>query len=123
MVLDVCVAAPAGAAALPAAAAAAGTAAASSGGAAGSCAAAAPEGGRLERHVVAKSDAGKWMGQAAYSLARSAEWGDLWPAFYGANPKVQVVGPAQQGAGAAGGGGAEGGRGSDDEDDQEPWYA
>jgi ribosomal protein RSM22 (predicted rRNA methylase) len=37
-----------------------------------------PPAGRLERHVIAKSDARKWMGRAAYSMARDAQWGDLW---------------------------------------------
>jgi ribosomal protein RSM22 (predicted rRNA methylase) len=37
-----------------------------------------PPAGRLERHIVAKSDARTWMGKAAYSMARDAQWGDLW---------------------------------------------
>ncbi|KAI8463009.1 MAG: hypothetical protein J3K34DRAFT_527327 [Monoraphidium minutum] len=49
--------------------------------------------GRLERHVVARSDAQKWMGPAAYRLARQSRWGDLWPCFYRLNPKAQVVDP------------------------------
>jgi hypothetical protein len=50
-------------------------------------------GGRLERHVVARSDAQAWMGKAAYRMAKQAHWGDLWPAFYNLNPKRQVVPP------------------------------
>uniref|UniRef100_A0A383V6H0 Uncharacterized protein n=1 Tax=Tetradesmus obliquus TaxID=3088 RepID=A0A383V6H0_TETOB len=73
VILDVCAAAAAAAAAAdsadPAAAAAAGA-----DGAAGLL----PAAGQLERHVVAKSDAKKWMGRAAYSMARDAQWGDLW---------------------------------------------
>lgn len=43
------------------------------------------------RHVVARSDAHRWMGSAGYELAKSANWGDLWPAAYDANEKQQVV--------------------------------
>lgn len=45
----------------------------------------------IVRHVVARSDADKWMGSAGYELARSAQWGDLWPAAYDKNNKKQVV--------------------------------
>jgi ribosomal protein RSM22 (predicted rRNA methylase) len=43
------------------------------------------------RHVVARSDAHKWMGRAGYEMARSAHWGDLWPSAYDVNDKQQVV--------------------------------
>ncbi|GBF95535.1 hypothetical protein Rsub_08516 [Raphidocelis subcapitata] len=87
--------------------------------------------GRLERHVVTRGDAAKWMGGAAYRLARQARWGDLWPSFYNANPKRQVVAPPEApglyeeeeegegeeeewggGGGSSGGGGGGGGGGS-----------
>jgi ribosomal protein RSM22 (predicted rRNA methylase) len=45
----------------------------------------------IVRHTVARSDAHKWMGSAGYELAKSANWGDLWPAAYDANEKQQVV--------------------------------
>lgn len=47
--------------------------------------------GQLERHIVAKSDAKKWMGRAAYKMVQQANWGDLWPTFYHDNPKKQVL--------------------------------
>ena len=40
---------------------------------------------------MSKSDAAKWMGSAGYSMARSSQWGDLWPSFYNLNPKRQVI--------------------------------
>ncbi len=43
--------------------------------------------------MVARSDSDKWMGKAAYRMAKQAEWGDLWPSFYNLNPKRQVVPP------------------------------
>jgi ribosomal protein RSM22 (predicted rRNA methylase) len=55
-------------------------AAARAGGAEGS--GAQGEQGQLERHVVAKSDAGKAVGPAGYKLAQKAGWGDLWPSPY-----------------------------------------
>lgn len=45
----------------------------------------------IVRHIVAKSDVAKQMGSAGWQLARSANWGDLWPAAYGQNEKQQVV--------------------------------
>lgn len=56
-------------------------------GAAGSVQAA----GQLERHVVARSDTRKWMGEAAYKMAQHAQWGDLWPSAYNTNAKKQVL--------------------------------
>lgn len=52
--------------------------------------------GHLERHVVSRSDAAKWMGSAGYALARSSQWGDLWPSFYNLNPKRQVLRQAEE---------------------------
>lgn len=45
----------------------------------------------IVRHIVAKSDVAKQMGSAGWQLARSANWGDLWPAAYGQNEKQQLV--------------------------------
>ena len=53
------------------------------------------DGAAIVRHVVAQSDGTKWMGRAAYQLARSANWGDLWPAAYNQNQKQQVVMPGR----------------------------
>lgn len=47
--------------------------------------------GHIVRHIVARSDASKWMGKAGYEMANAANWGDLWPDFYRQNPKQQVI--------------------------------
>ena len=52
--------------------------------------------GRLERHVVAKSDARKAMGPAGYRIAQKAGWGDLWPAPYMAETRKEVLGPREE---------------------------
>jgi hypothetical protein len=109
VVLDVCAPAPPPGAGGAAAAAAAGAAGLLS--------------GRLERHTVARSDASKWMGLAAYRMAKQAAWGDLWPAFYNLNPKRQVVPPPAapglyEADEAAEGGGGSGGGWSEDEGEE-----
>lgn len=55
-----------------------------------------PHGAAIVRHVVARSDAQKWMGSAGYALAKSANWGDLWPSAYEGNEKQQAVNVARE---------------------------
>ena len=50
--------------------------------------------GRLERHVVAKSDARKAVGPAGYRIAQKAGWGDLWPAPYMQHTRREVLAEA-----------------------------
>ena len=82
--------------------------------------------GRLERHVVARSDAAKWMGRAAYRMARQLRWGDLWPGAYArGNARAQVVPPPaapglyEADEGEEGDAWRAGGGGDDDDDDDD----
>jgi hypothetical protein len=55
------------------------------------------EAGQLERHVVAKSDERKGVGNAGYRIAQKAGWGDLWPAPYMPATRKEVLSSAGKG--------------------------
>eukprot|EP00210_Caulerpa_lentillifera_P002881 g2751.t1 len=44
--------------------------------------------GKLQRHIVARSDRQKVIGDAAYIMSKKMRWGDLWPSYYNRNHKI-----------------------------------
>ncbi|GMH39551.1 hypothetical protein BSKO_07449 [Bryopsis sp. KO-2023] len=44
--------------------------------------------GKLQRHIVARSDMKSFMGRAGFRMAKKSRWGDLWPTYFNRNRKV-----------------------------------